>query len=250
MAELLADQRQPHELVVLVPVADDQVIGLVGERDDRLQLGLGSAFETDAVGLAEFVDLLHNVTLLIDLDREDGRVLAGVAVLFDRRFELFAQLMHARAQQIGEPEQHRHGDALRFQILRQLEQIHFAVRMIAIRTHDDVSAGVDIEVAASPSLDVVQGAGVIDGPRHGSARGGFRRKRQGCHARNSSVARKKLAAEPPDLPPPGSARIHARTAHAITTPAAPPQTTTDAVIVADCAGDDHRVELCLQAERC
>ena len=181
MPELLADQRQPHELVVLVAVADDQVVGLVGERDDRLQLRLRSAFEAHAIRLAEFVNFLDDVPLLVDLDRKHGRVLARVAVLLDRRLELFAQLVHARAQQIRESQQHRHRDTLRFQILRQLEEIDFPIGVVAIRAHDDMPLGIDVEIPAAPPFDVVEGARVIDGPGHGSARGGFRRKREGSH---------------------------------------------------------------------
>ena len=94
MPELLADQRQPHELVVLVAIADDQVIRLVGERDDGLQFGLGAALQADAVRPPEAVNLLDHVALLVDLDRKHRGVLAGVAVLLDRRLELLAELMH------------------------------------------------------------------------------------------------------------------------------------------------------------
>ena len=169
MAQLLADERQSHELVVLVAVADDQVIGLLGQRDHGLQFRLGSAFESDAVWLPELVDLLHHVALLVDLDREHGRVLARVAVLLDCGLELLAELMHARAEQVGEPQQHRHGDALCLEILRELEQVDLTLRMIAIRAHDDVAPGIDVEISATPAFHVVESASVIDGPRHGSA---------------------------------------------------------------------------------
>ena len=181
MAKLLADERQTHELVVLVPVADNQMIRLVRQRDHGLQLRFRAALETDAVRLTELVDLLDDMALLIDLDREDRRVLPGVAVLLDRRLELLAELMHARAQQVREPQQHRHCDALRLEVLRQLEQIDLSVGVLAVGPHDDVALRVDIEIPAPPPFDIVKRAGVFDGPRRSGARGEVRRKRQGCH---------------------------------------------------------------------
>jgi hypothetical protein len=46
MAELLAHEREAHELLVLVAVADDQMLGAVGEAQDGLQLRLGAALQT------------------------------------------------------------------------------------------------------------------------------------------------------------------------------------------------------------
>ena len=77
MSELLAHEGEAHELLVLVAVADDQVIGVLGQAEHRLQLRLAAALEADAVRLAELDDLLDDVPLLIDLDRIDRRVAAS-----------------------------------------------------------------------------------------------------------------------------------------------------------------------------
>ena len=91
MAEFLAHQRQPHELFVLVAVANDQVIGVLGEPENRLELRLAAALEADAGDLAELDDLFDDVTLLIDLDRIHGGVPALVAVLLSRFDELLVE---------------------------------------------------------------------------------------------------------------------------------------------------------------
>ena len=77
VAELLAHEGEAHELLVLVAVADDQVVGVLGEAEHRLQLRLAAALEADAVRLAELDDLLDDVALLVDLDRIDRGVAAG-----------------------------------------------------------------------------------------------------------------------------------------------------------------------------
>ena len=102
VAELLAHEGEAHELLVLVAVADDQVIGVLGEAEDRLELRLAAALEADAVRLAELDDLLDDVALLIDLDRIHGRVAAGVAELLARLLEARRQRLDARAKDVGE----------------------------------------------------------------------------------------------------------------------------------------------------
>src|SRR5688500_9812933 len=69
MTQLLTHQSEAHELLVLVAVAHDEVIGVLGQPQHRLELRLAAALQPDAGGLAELDDLLDNVSLLIHLDR-------------------------------------------------------------------------------------------------------------------------------------------------------------------------------------
>ena len=123
MPELLAHEGEAHELLVLVAVADDHVVGVLGEAEHRLQLRLAAALEADAVRLAELDDLLDDVPLLIDLDRIHRRVAAGVAELLARLVEARGERLDARPKDVGEPKQHRERDPLLFQVVRDLEQI-------------------------------------------------------------------------------------------------------------------------------
>ena len=86
--ELLPHEREPHELLVLVAVADDEVVGALVEAQDGLELGLAAALEPHAVRRPELHDLLDHVTLLVDLDRIHRGVGAAVAELLDRAGEL------------------------------------------------------------------------------------------------------------------------------------------------------------------
>ena len=168
--EPLAHQRQPHELLVLVAVADDEVVGLLGEAQHRLELRLAAALEAHAEGAAEADDLLDDVALLIDLDRVHRGVGTPIAALVDGALELGGQRGDPRVQDVGEPEQERQADALCVQIERQPVEVDRAIAAL-IGMDADVALGIDAEIAEAPAAHVVELLGVLDGP------GGIRDRR-------------------------------------------------------------------------
>jgi hypothetical protein len=87
VAELLPHQRETDELLVLVAVTDDDVVGTLAEREDSLELGLAADFEADSVRATEVEDLLDDVTLLIHLDRVYRGIPTFVLELVDRLLE-------------------------------------------------------------------------------------------------------------------------------------------------------------------
>src|SRR5260221_11828510 len=103
MSELLAHERQAHELVVLVPVADDEMLRALGETEHGLKLGVRAALEADAVLRAELDDLLDDVALLVDLDRVPDRLATRGLVSRDGIHVPLAQGLDARAEDVGEP---------------------------------------------------------------------------------------------------------------------------------------------------
>ena len=164
VSQLLAHQGEAHELLVLVAVADDEMLRALGQAEHRLQLGLGAALEADAVLGAELHDLLDDVPLLVDLDRVHGRVGSRVLVLADRVREPLAQRLDARAEDVREAQQHRQGDALLFQIAREVVQTQLSVGMLLVRAHHDVPPRVDVEEAGAPTIHVVQRARLVGRP--------------------------------------------------------------------------------------
>ena len=132
--------------------------------------------------LAEFDDLFDDVPLLIDLDRIHGGIAAGVTELFTRLLEAHGERLDARAQDVGEAQQHGQRDPLLFEIVRDLEQVDDPVRLFLVRAHDDMPIVVDVEEAGAPAFDVVQRARRIDRPaRFTVGRRGF--GDVGSHAR-------------------------------------------------------------------
>jgi hypothetical protein len=169
VAELLPHEGQPDELLVLVAVADDEVVGPVGEREDRLQLRLAPHLQPHSMWPAEVQDFLHHMPLLVHLDRVDQRVLAVVLGLLDGDGEALRQALDTGAQDVGEAEQERQSHPLRLQVLRQLVQVERALRFVG-RVHGDAPRLVDAEEADTPPLHVVEVERVLDCPIAGDDR--------------------------------------------------------------------------------
>src|SRR5690606_14057522 len=161
--QLLTHQREADELLVLVSVAHDDVVGSLAERQHGLELGLAADLETDSVRLTEVEDLLDDVALLVHLDRVNRGVASLVAELLDRALEALGQRLDPRPQDVGEPQQQGKRDSLRRQVLRQLEEIQPAFRLPG-RVYGDVTLLVDPEITDTPALDVVKLEGIIYRP--------------------------------------------------------------------------------------
>src|SRR5688500_9644247 len=96
------------------------------------------------------------MALLVHLDRVDGRVATAVLVLARRAIEALGERFDARAEDVREPEKEGQANALSLEVVRELEEVELAGRIVGIRTDDDVSFVVDVEIAYSPALDVVE----------------------------------------------------------------------------------------------
>jgi hypothetical protein len=90
---------------------------------------------------------------------------AFVPELADGATKFLGQRLNARAQDVGEAEQHGQADALCFQVHGQLEQIKAAFRFLR-GMHRDVATGVHTEVADAPALNIVQLFRILDRPAH------------------------------------------------------------------------------------
>jgi hypothetical protein len=112
--------------VVLVAVADDEVVGRVAEGQHGLELGLGAALQPDAVRPPVLEDLLDHVALLVDLDRVHGGVAARVLELGRGGAEALGQLLDARPEDVAEAQQHGERDALLLEVAGELEQRELA----------------------------------------------------------------------------------------------------------------------------
>jgi hypothetical protein len=161
--QLLAHESEAHELLVLVPVADDEMAGVLVQAQHCLKLRLAAALETDTMGSAEFDDLLHHVALLIDLDRIDGGIGPGVAEFLDGVLELTREGLDARAKDVREAEQEGKADALGLKVERQIVEIQTTFP-VGIGVHGDVPVRTHAEVTQTPTVHVVQLLCVLRGP--------------------------------------------------------------------------------------
>src|SRR6185503_1168276 len=157
-AELSRQHGALDVLVVLEAVADDRALAAaVRDRQRRQQLGLAAHLEAEAEARPVAVDLVDDVPLLVDLDREDGVVAAAVAVLVDGVLERLVDLLQAVLEEVGEAQQQRRRQPARVQTVHDLEQVGLGALVLA-RADGDVAAPVDAEVALAPVLDTVEEA--------------------------------------------------------------------------------------------
>src|SRR5262249_23499631 len=149
LAHLASQHRHFDELIILEAVANDGRIAAVGEGQDSQQLWLGAGLKANVVALADVENLLHDVTLLVDLDGVDAPVVAAVVEFRDRAAEGVVDLTDAMSQDVGETEQDGQLDAALLQLIHQLLQIDAAL-LTLVGVDRDVALLIDVEVALAP----------------------------------------------------------------------------------------------------
>jgi hypothetical protein len=161
--ELLGQHRRLDVGAVLVPVADDQRfrVLLQGERDQELRLA--ARLQAEVEGPAVFDQLLDDVALLVDLDRVDAAIAALVVVLGDGLLEGAAELLDARAEDVGEADEDREVQPALTEILDELLEVD-RVRARSGGGDLNVAGVVDGEEVPAPSADVVQLERILDRP--------------------------------------------------------------------------------------
>ena len=163
LAHLAGQDGHLDEFIVLEAVADDGRLAAIGEGEDREQFGFGAGFEAETERPAEVEDLFDDVALLVDLDRIDADVVAGVVVFGDGGFEGFVNFADAMAQDIGEAQQDRQLNAAVLQLVDERLQVDGLVGAF-VGMDRDMALVVDAEVPLAPVLDFVDIKGVLDFP--------------------------------------------------------------------------------------
>ena len=128
-AELRGDDDGLDVAVVLEAVAHhDPIRGILGDRHDRQELGLGADLEAEAELLAVAVDLLDDQALLIHLDRKHRGVAIAVVVFLDGGAEGLREMPQPVGEDVGEADDDRGVQVARLEPLDHLEQIDLALR--------------------------------------------------------------------------------------------------------------------------
>ena len=118
-ADLLGQHNHFDVLVVLEPVADDGRL-VVGNGEDGKELRLGAGLQAVSIGPAELEDLLHDLTLLIDLNGINTTVVALVAMVLHGLLEGGVDVAKAVLQNVREANEDGRGDAAEHQRIGQL----------------------------------------------------------------------------------------------------------------------------------
>ena len=171
-ADFLGQHHHLDVFVVLEAVADDGRF-VIGHRQHRQQFRLGAGFQAEMIRPAELEDLFHHLPLLIHLDRINAAVIALVVVLGDGALERLVHFAQPMLENFGEADQDGQPDAAQLQFFDQLAQIDAARRLLA-GMHPQVPVRADGKIALAPTGDIVEFAGVGDGPPLGwLENGGF-----------------------------------------------------------------------------
>ena len=167
-AELGGDDHRLEVAVVLEAVADDEPLGRVGGHGHhRQQLGLAAHLEPEAERLAVAIHLFDHQALLVHLDREHRRVAVLVVVLGDGLRERVVQVLEAVREDVGEAHHHRRRELALLESLHHLEQVDLALG-VHVRPNHEVAGRIHAEVTLAPGIDLVELAGVVDGPGDGT----------------------------------------------------------------------------------
>ena len=173
-AELGREDDRLDVAVVLEAVADDQPLRRIarhGHHGEKLRLR--ASLEPEAEVGAAAIDLFDDEALLVDLDRVDGGVAVLVVVFGDGRGEGVVQRSQSVAEDVREAQHHRRREVACAELLDDLEEVDLA-RAVAAWLANDVTCGIDAEIAAAPGARRVELLGVFDAPgrsrRHRSAR--------------------------------------------------------------------------------
>ena len=127
-----------------------------------MEFRLGTSFETE-VELASVRDNLVDDRLhLVDLDRIDDKALSFEVVLFLCLLIALSHLLNAVVENIGEAEQHRRGDIAQGELVHDIAQID--LRVVLARRDIDITLIVYSEIRSTPTINIVQLLGVVDGP--------------------------------------------------------------------------------------
>ena len=123
LAELLGEQRRLDEGLVLVPVAEDEGLGVVVDGEGHQQLGLAARLDPEVEGPPVLHELLHHVALLVDLDGVDAAIAALVVVLGDGLLEGAAELVHAGLEDVGEADEEGEVQAAGAEVVDELLEV-------------------------------------------------------------------------------------------------------------------------------
>ena len=162
LAHLLCQQRQLDVALVFVTVAHDDTVALALHGDDGVQFGLRTRFNTQVELAAVRDNFLHHGLHLVHLDGIHHIVLSLVVILLGGFLEAAPRLLDTVVEDVGEAQQHRCRHVAQLQLVHHLAQVN--LRGVLAGSDIHVASVVDAEVVCAPAADVVQLAGVVDGP--------------------------------------------------------------------------------------
>ena len=171
LSHLLRQQCQLNVALIFISVADDERVALALHGDDGMQFGLRAGLESEVELASVAHNLLHHRLHLIDLDGIDDEVFALIVVLFRCFSEAVEGFFYSAVENVGKTQQCRCADVAQGQFVHYFAEVDAGTALDGC--HADIAFFVDVEVGASPAADVVEFAGIFNGPFFHSRSGEF-----------------------------------------------------------------------------
>src|SRR5690625_2561800 len=106
-AEFPSAEGEPDIFIVFVTIADDQAFQIVVEGEGDQEFRFATGFDSEIVRFARVENLFDDLAELVDLDRKNSPVNAGVSLLFDRFLKSFVDFGDAVTEEILEADHER-----------------------------------------------------------------------------------------------------------------------------------------------
>ena len=162
-AQLGGIKREIDEFFILVAVADETGLMVGHGADGGDEFGFAAGFETVMEFASETGDLLHDLLLLIDLDRINAAVLSLKTGLLDRFRKGGMQQPDLGVEDIAQAEQHGHVHAAFLDALDNFHQADCGT-VLAESGNGQLAFGIDIEITCAPVADAVKIRGIPRSP--------------------------------------------------------------------------------------
>ena len=140
-SHLLRQQSQLHIVLVLVSIADNEIVLIDIRSEHSVQLRLRAGLQPDVEFLAVAHDFVDHLTHLVHLYRIDDKVLRAIFIFLCGLLEASRNLLDAIVEDIGETQQHRSGNVTNLQLVHQFFQIDGCTTFT--RSHLNVTIVVD-----------------------------------------------------------------------------------------------------------
>ena len=127
---------------ILVAIADQQGIRVFGEREGDQKFSLAPRLQSEIPAIAAVHKMLHHMSLLVALDREDALIRTVVGVVGNGALKGSVETFQPIFEDVIETDEQRGAEVACLQTLQQLHQVQRSPT-VSTRLNHDMSFGVD-----------------------------------------------------------------------------------------------------------
>ena len=154
LPEFATEQRDTNKSGIFVSVADDEALGVLVHRERGDKFRFAAGFQSEMKLLASIDNFFDDFAQLIDLDRKDAAILTAIAEFRDRVLKCEIDRLDAVAKQILEPNDEWKTQSARARLVYDFKNGDAAAIFLK-GFGNDIAFGVDSEITAAPTIDII-----------------------------------------------------------------------------------------------